>query len=234
MFFQQNEKKEVEYWTVFPWGVSNKKMSLENYCAVHSSRCYLLAHCLQLGLGLLYLATRVCVVPLGIMAQREGTPVSIVHFTPFGRMILQISSCRDWGMSCDHVTCPNHNTMCIELGKCKDLNNKNLTENFGSCQKQIAYPVPKQEPRRLFFSPFLVSWSLDFGISGISFSLINGEESRTLCWFSSLFLHWKGWIYTPEMSWVVRPGIFRMVGRRSRILLGFSQFWVCLNWWTLL
>ena len=70
-------------------------MSLENYCAVHPSRCYLLAHYLQLGLGLLYLAACVCVVPLGIMAQREGTPVSIVHFTPFGMMILQISSCRD-------------------------------------------------------------------------------------------------------------------------------------------
>ena len=45
--------------------------------------------------SILDLATRVCVVPLGVMAQREGTPVSIVHFTPFGRMILQISSCRD-------------------------------------------------------------------------------------------------------------------------------------------
>lgn len=151
MFFLKTEWKERTcILNRFFWVVSNKKMSIEDYCAVHSSRCYLLAHYLQLGLGFLYLAARVCVVPLGIMAQREGTPVNIVHFTPFGRMILQISSCRDWGMSWDHVTCPNHNTMCIELGNCKDLNKK-LLKTLDRVKNKLRTQCPSKN-RGGFFS----------------------------------------------------------------------------------
>lgn len=204
-------------------------MSFENYFAVHSNKCYLVAHYLQLGLEHPWFGNSCLCYSIGHHGseRRHASEHCAFHSVWQDEIADHFLQRLRYVMRSRDMSQP---TQCaLNWGNAKIWTTKILLKTLDRVKNKSHTQCPSKN-RGAFFSLHFPSpdhWTL------VSVVLINREESRTLCWFSSLFLHWKGWIYL-EISWVVRPGIFRMVGRRSRILLGFSQFWVCLNCWTLL